>query len=232
MANTPQEQKRNAALAALECIESGMKLGLGTGSTAAFMVRGLGQLYRENKLIDLVCVPTSVATRDLAQEQGLPLLTINDVDRLDLTIDGTDEFDPHLNLIKGGGGALLREKIVASLSDRFVIIADASKEVGQLGSFPLPVEVVPFAWKTVARHIENSGIQTLLRPSMDPDDPYKTDQGNYILDLQTGGMPDLPKMKWMLEGLPGVVEHGLFLDMADEVFLGKEDRVERITKTN
>ena len=231
MANTAQEEKRQAALKALETIKSGMKVGLGTGSTAAFMVRGLGQLYREGRLTELQCVPTSVATRELAQEQGLPILPINEVDRLDITIDGTDEYDADLNLIKGGGGALLREKIVASLSERFIIIADASKTVSQLGAFPLPVEVVPFAWKPVAAKLEKFGVKPVLRASSEAESPYKTDQGNFILDLHTGGIEDLPKMKWLLEGLPGVVEHGLFLDMADEVFLGKEGRVLHITKS-
>lgn len=231
MANNAQEEKRQAALKALETIKSGMNVGLGTGSTAAFMVRGLGQLYREGRLTELQCVPTSVTTRELAQEQGLPVLPINEVDRLDITIDGTDEYDADLNLIKGGGGALLREKIVASLSERFIIIADASKTVSQLGAFPLPVEVVPFAWKPVASKLEKFGIKPILRSSSDTDVPYKTDQGNFILDLHTEGIEDLPKMKWLLEGLPGVVEHGLFLDMADEVFLGKEGRVLHITKS-
>lgn len=231
MANSAQEEKRLAALKALELVRSGMKLGLGTGSTAAFMVRGLGQLYREGVLENLQCVPTSVATRDLAQEQGLPLIPINEVDVLDLTIDGTDEYDPQLNLIKGGGGALLREKIVASLSQRFVIIADSSKAVPQLGTFPLPVEVVPFAWAPVALQLENRGYSSKLRATADGQSPYKTDQGNFILDLQTGGIEDLPKLKWMLEGLPGVVEHGLFLGMAKDVFLGKEGQVIHITKS-
>ena len=231
MANNAQEEKRQAALKALETIKSGMNVGLGTGSTAAFMVRGLGQLYRDGRLTELKCVPTSVATRELAQEQGLPVLPINEVDHLDITIDGTDEYDADLNLIKGGGGALLREKIVASLSERFIIIADASKTVSQLGTFPLPVEVVPFAWKPVASKLEKFGVKPVLRSSSDAESPYKTDQGNFILDLHTGGIEDLPKMKWLLEGLPGVVEHGLFLDMADEVFLGKEERVLHITKS-
>ena len=231
MANSAQEEKRAAALKALELVRSGMKLGLGTGSTAAFMVRGLGQLYREGTLQNLLCVPTSVATRDLAKEQGLPLTSINEVEVLDLVIDGTDEYDGHLNLIKGGGGALLREKIVASLSERFVVIADSSKSVDQLGSFPLPVEVVPFAWAPVNRKLEKLGYPSTLRRTTDGHSPYKTDQGNYILDLQTGGIEDLPKLKWMLEGIPGVVEHGLFLDMASDVFLGKEGQVLHITKS-
>ena len=231
MANLAQEEKRSAALKALELVRSGMTLGLGTGSTAAFMVRGLGQLYREGRLENLQCVPTSVATRDLAQEQGLPLIPINEVEVLDLTIDGTDEYDPDLNLIKGGGGALLREKIVASLSERLVVIADSTKAVQQLGTFPLPVEVVPFAWAPVANQLEKRGYPSKLRPTANGQSPYKTDQGNFILDLHTGGISDLPKLKWLLEGLPGVVEHGLFLGMASDVFLGKEGQVIHVTKS-
>lgn len=216
-----------AAQRATAFIEDGMKLGLGTGSTAAWMVRCLAERIR-NEGLKVVGVPTSTRTAALARELGVPLTTLDEAKWLDLTIDGADEFDSQFNLIKGGGAALLQEKIVARASDRMVVIADAAKDVGILGAFPLPVEVIPFGWQTTKALIEEtlvsldlSGRQVTLRKAGDA--ALRTDENNYILDLHLNRLVDPRPLAMALNQIPGVVENGLFIDICDYVVLGHED---------
>lgn len=223
--------KQAAARRSVDFVRDGMKLGLGTGSTAAFMVRALAARVQAEGL-DVACVPTSEATARLAADLGLRLVTLDDAGRLDLTIDGTDEFDPALNLIKGGGGALLREKIVATASDQMIVIADAGKEVAALGAFPLPVEVVEFGLAVTRRLVAEAlaGLPLLgedVRLRMAGDLPARTDQGNLILDLALGRIGDPHRLALALNRIPGLVENGLFLDLCDGVVIGHADgRVE------
>ena len=214
--------KRQAAARALEQVRDGMKLGLGTGSTAKHFVELLGERVRAG--LNVVGVPTSEATRADAVRCGIPLTTLDDVDRLDLTVDGADEIDPALNLIKGGGGALLREKIVAAASDRMIVIADESKWVEVLGRFPLPVEVIPFGLAATQRGIGkafaetgNSG-QMVLRKGRDGH-VFVTDGGHWIIDAQLGRIMDAPLLAGLLTSIPGVVEHGLFIGLASTAVL-------------
>ena len=220
-----------AARRAVDLVEDGMKLGLGTGSTAAWMVRALARRVQEEGL-KLSCVPTSTRTADLGRELGLKIIGLDEAGWLDMTIDGTDEFDSDLTLIKGGGGAHLMEKIVATASDRMVVITDASKEVRNLGAFPLPVEVIPFGWQASRMLIEEllsamdvMGTKAALR--MDGTRPYMTDQGNHILDLSLGRIGNARQLSLALNQVPGVVENGLFIDICDAVVIGFPDgRVE------
>jgi ribose 5-phosphate isomerase A len=214
---TMDELKRQAAARALEHVCDGMKLGLGTGSTARHFVELLGERVRAG--LKVIGVPTSEATRADAQRCGVPLATLDDVDRLDLTVDGADEIDPALNLIKGGGGALLREKIVAAASDRMIVIADDSKWVDILGRFPLPVEVIPFGLSATRRAMERvfaeSGVSghMMVRKGADGH-AFVTDGGHWILDAQLGHITDAPRLAGLLNSIPGVVEHGLFIGLA------------------
>jgi ribose 5-phosphate isomerase A len=216
-----------AARRAVRLVETGMRVGLGTGSTAAWMVRLLAERVREEGL-DIVGVPTSTRTADLARELGLRVVSLDEAQWLDLTIDGADEFDGRLDLIKGGGGALLQEKIVACASDEMVVIADAAKEVETLGAFPLPVETVPFGWRTTQALIEEAlvsldvaGGDTTMR--MNGEVPYVTDEGNYILDLHCRRIGNARQLAMVLNQIPGVVENGLFVDICDLVIVGHED---------
>jgi ribose 5-phosphate isomerase A len=216
-----------AAKRAVAFVEDGMRVGLGTGSTAAWMVRHLAEVVAEDGL-QITCVATSTRTAELARELKLTVTTLDEVKWLDLTIDGADEFDPQLNLIKGGGGALLREKIVATASDRMIVITDASKAVDRLGAFPLPVEVIRFGWETTKALIEETLINMdvtgrEVRLRMDREAPYLTDEGNYILDLDLQRIGNARQLSLVLNQLPGVVENGLFLDICDVVVIGKAD---------
>lgn len=220
-----------AAKRSVDYIEDGMRVGLGTGSTAAWMVRCLGELVRDDGL-KIRGVPTSVRTAELARDVGIDVISLDEARWIDVTIDGADEFDVNLNLIKGGGGALLQEKIVATASDQMIVIADVGKEVEKLGSFPLPVEVIPFGWQTTKSLIEELlismdvlGRDTTLR--MNGEHPYVTDEGNYILDLHLGRIGNAHQLAMVLNQMPGVVENGLFVDICDVVVLGYGDgRVE------
>lgn len=220
-----------AAKRSVDFAEDGMRVGLGTGSTAAWMVRCLGERVREGGL-RITGVPTSTRTAELARETGIPVISLDEARWLDLTIDGADEFDADLNLIKGGGGALLQEKIVATASDRMIVIADAAKEVGTLGAFPLPVEVIPFGWQTTRALIEELlismdvlGREMTLR--MNGDHPFVTDEGNHIIDLHLERIGDAQQLALALNQMPGVVENGLFLDICDVAIVGHGDgRVE------
>ncbi|MGP6086614.1 ribose-5-phosphate isomerase RpiA [Antarctobacter jejuensis] len=220
-----------AAKQAASLVESGMRVGLGTGSTAAWLVRCLGEMVREEGL-RFRGVPTSTRTAELARDVGIEVISLDEARWLDITIDGADEFDGDLNLIKGGGGALLQEKIVATASDQMVVIADAAKEVERLGAFPLPVEVIPFGLQTSQALIEETlvsmdvmGRQTTLR--MNGDKPFYTDEGNHILDLHLGRIGNARQLAMVLNQIPGVVENGLFIDICDKVIIGHGDgRVE------
>ena len=220
-----------AAKTAVDYVKSGMKVGLGTGSTAAWLVQCLGEKVRDEGL-RIQGVPTSTRTAQLAREVGIEVISLDEAKWLDLTIDGADEYDGDFNLIKGGGGALLQEKIVATASDQVIIIADVSKKVETLGSFPLPVEVIPFGWQTTKTLIEETligldvlGQNTQLR--MNGDAPFITDEGNYILDLNLIRISNAKQVSLVLNQIPGVVENGLFIDICDTVIVGYGDgRVE------
>jgi ribose 5-phosphate isomerase A len=214
--------KRQAAARALEQVRDGMKLGLGTGSTAKHFVELLGMRVRDG--LNVIGVPTSEATGTDAIRCGIALTTLDDIDRLDLTVDGADEIDPAFHLIKGGGGALLREKIVAAASDRMIVIADDSKWVEVLGRFPLPIEVIPFGLAATRRAIGkafaesgNSG-QMGVRKGKDGH-VFVTDGGHWIVDAHLGRITDAPRLADLLNVIPGVVEHGLFIGLASTAIL-------------
>jgi ribose 5-phosphate isomerase A len=216
-----------AARRAVEFVEDGMKVGLGTGSTAAWMVRCLGEVVREEGL-SIVTVPTSRRTAELARKVGLTVQSLDDVRWLDLTIDGADEFDRNLNLVKGGGGALLHEKIVATASDQMVVIADRSKQVDRLGAYPLPVEVIPFGLQTTQALVEEmlTNVEVMGRSvnlRMEQDEPFRSDEGNLILDLQLRRISNPAQLSLVLNQIPGVVENGLFLDICDVAIIGNSD---------
>ena len=231
MTGTSDDAKRAAAEAAVATeVGSGMVLGLGTGSTASHVVIALGRLLRDGSLTGIVGVPTSEATARLAREHGVPLTTLDAQPRLAVCLDGADEIGPGLGLVKGLGGALLREKIVASAADRFVVVADASKRVAKLGQHaPVPVEVIPFARPLCERLLVATGWRPLLRDH--GDGPWITDEGNLILDCRRddwGGDP--ARLAAGLHEIPGVVEHGLFLGMAAAAYVACTDGV-RVLQT-
>lgn len=210
--------KRAAAEHAVTLVRSGMRVGLGSGSTARFATQRLAALVRSGTLTDIVGAATSEATRAEATALGLTLMDDALPDALDLTIDGADEIDPDLNVIKGGGGALLREKIVAQASRRLVIVADDSKLSPRLGTrFFVPVEVLPFGWQAQARYLTSLGAAVALRRVAES--PFLTDQGNYILDCQFGPIQDVDALAAALERKAGVLEHGLFLGLATDVIV-------------
>lgn len=220
-----------AAKRAAQFVETGMRVGLGTGSTAAWLVRCLGEKVREEGL-KIRGVPTSARTAVLARDVGIEVISLDEARWLDITIDGADEYDANLNLIKGGGGALLQEKIVATASDQMVVIADISKQVETLGAFPLPLEVIPFGWQTTKLLIEETliGLDVLGRSTslrMNGEAPYVTDEGNHIIDLHLNRIGNARQISLVLNQIPGVVENGLFIDICDAVVIGHGDgRVE------
>jgi ribose 5-phosphate isomerase A len=219
---TIDDQKRAAAKAALHYVKPGMKLGLGTGSTAKHFVDCIGDMVKAG--FEIVCVPTSETTRKQAEALGIPLTTLDETPRLDLTVDGADELDGDLNLIKGGGGALLREKIVATSSKTMIVIADASKRVERLGAFPLPIEVIPFgvkatAWK-IERAFDHVGCTGKITLRVRDGKPFVSDNNNLILDCALGVIPDPPRLAAHLSGIPGIADHGLFIGIARKAILG------------
>jgi ribose 5-phosphate isomerase A len=218
--------KLNAAQAALEFVKDGMVLGLGTGSTSAHFVRLLGERVRQG--LRVKGVPTSEATRNLAEQVGVPLLEISQVSAIDMDVDGADEIDPGFRLIKGGGGALLREKIVAAASAEMVVIADEGKWVETLGAFPLPVEVTRFGFNLTLERVRAAlrasgcgGDAAALRVSGKANEPVITDGGNYILDAHAQRIPNAEALAGALKEIAGVVEHGLFIGLSRTVILGK-----------
>jgi len=222
--NQQDHEKRVAAAYAVRQVEDGMRLGLGSGSTALHAVRQLGE--RVAKGLKIVGVPTSRETAAVAREVGIQLDHLLDDPHLDLTIDGADETDHRLRLIKGGGGALLREKIVAAASDRMLVVVDRSKVVDTLGAFALPVEVIPFAVGLVRKKIAALGVEPTERAAKDGSGPFTTDEGNRILDCPFGSIADPERLAAQLEAIPGVVEHGLFLGLATEVVIAAGDAIE------
>jgi ribose 5-phosphate isomerase A len=222
------DTKRRAGARAVEFIDDGMAVGLGTGSTAYWMVESLGRRVRAG--LRVRCIPTSRRTEEQARSLGIPLVTFSEVGQLDLAIDGADEIGPGLALIKGGGGALLREKLVARAARRFVVIADASKRVETLGRFPLPVEVAPFAWEVTARRVAEA---TSAEPQLRRDERgevYLTDNGNYILDCRCLEIRDPERTERELKLLTGVVECGLFVGMAELAIVATDEAVEIIER--
>lgn len=227
------DRKRQAAARALDEVRDGMRLGLGTGSTAKHFVDLLGERVRRG--LKVVGVPTSEATGAQAARCGIALTTLDEIDRLDLTVDGADEADPALDLIKGGGGALLREKIVAAASDRMIVIADDSKWVERLGRFPLPVEVVPFGLAATRRAVETAmaacGVAGELRLRRSAaGHAFVTDGGHWIIDAHLGAIPDAPRLAAALAAIPGVVEHGLFIGLASTLVLAGAEGIRVIER--
>jgi ribose 5-phosphate isomerase A len=227
-ANSPQDEaKRVAAAKAIETfLQDGMTIGLGSGSTSRWFVRILGDRVKAG--LRVVGVPSSKSTGELAQEVGVPLADLNDVEQLDLTIDGADEIDPEGRMIKGGGANLLWEKIVASASRKMVAIVDESKRVQRLGRFPLPIEVIPFAWRSTERQLQNlfknsgfTNVRIDVRGSTEK--PLITDSGHYLLDCHLKEIADPDSLAAKLNRIPGVVEHGLFIGIATDAVIGKTD---------
>ncbi|SDW03569.1 ribose-5-phosphate isomerase RpiA [Paenibacillus sp. CF384] len=217
--DTIQETKRAAAEQAAAYIRDGMIVGLGTGSTAYWAIQKIGKQVKEG--LSIQAVATSIESENLAKELGIPILSIAEVDSIDLTIDGADEVDNSWNLIKGGGGALLREKIIASASKELIIIVDESKQVSQLGKFPLPVEVVQFGYELSQRRLGKLGCVPQLR--MSKDKPFITDNGNYIVDCHFETIVHPGELHTAINMIPGVVDNGLFIKLATKVIVGYND---------
>jgi ribose 5-phosphate isomerase A len=220
MAN--EEEKQAAARASLRFIQSGQVVGIGTGSTAAYFIQLLSEKVKQG--LRIRGIPTSDRSCDRAASLGIPLTTLEESPEIDVDVDGADEIDPQLRLIKGGGGALLKEKIVASASKQVVIIADASKRVQELGAFPLPVEIIKFAQPLVMKRIQALGAEVSLRTSADGR-PYLTDENNHILDCRFGRISDPERLARQLSDMPGVVEHGLFIGMASVALIAKGSEI-------
>ncbi|MGB0515985.1 MAG: ribose-5-phosphate isomerase RpiA [Poseidonia sp.] len=223
--------KEEAGIAACAYVHDGMNVGLGTGSTVKYTILELGRQVREENL-RIVGVPTSIATRDLAIEVGIPLADLDDLEGLDVVIDGTDEFDPNFQLIKGGGAALLREKVVAQASRSMVVVADERKQVKTLGAFPLPIEVTPFSFATTKRAIEHL-LDCEVTMRMAEDRLLETDNGNYIADAHTGpSLTDPENTERELLNIAGVVQVGLFNNMCNVVVLASTEGVSILTKND
>ena len=220
MAN--EQEKEAAARASLKYIKDGQVVGLGTGSTAAYFIQLLGEKVKNGLRIQ--GIPTSIRSREMARSLGIPLTTLDECQEIVVTVDGADEVDPQLRLIKGGGGAMLREKIVASATRQLIIVADASKQVQRLGKFPLPVEVIKFARTLVAKRIAAMGADVRLRTDGEGK-PYLTDENNHILDCRFGEMRDPDRLARELSEMPGVVEHGLFIGMASVVLFARGNEI-------
>jgi ribose 5-phosphate isomerase A len=227
MANGQAVEKELVARASLRFIEDGQVVGLGSGSTATCMIQLLGERVKAG--LKVVGIPSSIHSRDLAASLGIPLTTFDQCQEIDVAIDGADEFDPGLNLIKGGGGALLREKVVASAARKFIVVADSTKQVPVLGRFPLPMEVIRFAQPLVEKKVAALGARVVLRTFSDGK-PFVTDEGNHILDCHFGQIADPPALARKLSDMPGIVEHGLFVGIADVVLVGKNGQVLELHK--
>ena len=221
------QEKEAAARASLQFVKDGQVVGLGTGSTAAHFIKLLGEEVKKG--LRIRGIPTSVRSKELAESLGIPLITLDDCQEIAVTVDGADEVDPKLRLIKGGGGALLREKIVASATRQMVVVADATKQVQILGKFPLPVEVIRFAQALVAKRIAALGADVCLRMG-DDGKPYVTDENNHILDCRFGKIQDPEGLARELSGMPGVVEHGLFIGMASVALFARGSEIVQLTR--
>ncbi|EDY36231.1 ribose 5-phosphate isomerase A [Aciduliprofundum boonei T469] len=222
-----EELKRKAGERAVEYIKDGMVVGLGTGSTVKYTILKLGELVKDG--LDIIGIPTSIATEKLAKEMGIKLGSINDYQVIDLTIDGADEVDRNLNLIKGGGGALLREKMIAHASKYEIIVVDESKVKSVLGDFPLPIEIVKFGYKRTMNVLSTLGCKPLLR--VKNGEAYITDNGNYIVDCKFERIDEPAKLERRIDEIPGVVEVGLFVGLTNKVIVGKKDKIEIMTSS-
>ena len=220
------EEKKVAALEAVKYVKDGMNVGLGTGSTAFFMIEAIGDLVKEG--LSIKAVATSVETEKHAKKLGIPIITLAEAKHLDVTIDGADEVDDHFQLIKGGGGALLREKIVAHNSLLNIIITDSSKKVSKLGKFKLPIETIPFATQLIMAQLTKMGLSPKQR--MSGTDFYKTDEQNDIVDVDIWEKDDLVDLENQLLHIPGIVETGLFLKTTNIVIIGKGNEVKILKK--
>ncbi len=225
MAN--DQEKEAAARASLQFVKDGQVVGLGTGSTASYFIKLLGEQVKQG--LRIRGIPTSDRSRELALSLGIPLITLDDCQEIAVTVDGADEVDPQLRLIKGGGGALLREKIVASATKKMVVVADASKQVQRLGRFPLPVEVIKFAQALVAKRIAAMGAKVSIRTNPEGK-PFVTDENNHILDCRFGEIRDADALARELSGMPGVVEHGLFIGMASVVLFARGTEIVKVDR--
>ncbi len=221
MTNIPENEKKLAAKEAVKFIQAGQVVGLGTGSTSYFAILEIGEMVKRG--LEIRAVPTSIKSRDLADKLNIPLVDIHSVESIDITIDGADEFTRDLNLIKGGGGALLREKVVAAMTRNQIIIADSAKKVDKLGKFRLPIEAIPFATSYVIHQLTKMNGKGTIRQNNGK--PFLTDQGNYIIDTDFGIIEDPGALSGRLDGIVGLVEHGLFINMAHKVIMGQGDRV-------
>lgn len=224
MDNPALAGKKIAAGKAIDYIQNGMTVGLGTGSTAYWAIQGIGERVKEG--LSIQAIATSIQSEALARELDIPLIPFSQIDHLDITIDGADEVDRHLNLIKGGGGALLREKIVASITRFYIIIVDESKLVDRLGRFPLPVEVAPFGWEVTMRRLSHLGCTPHRR--MAGTAPFLTDNQHYILDCSFGPISDPAHVHQQVSAITGVMEDGFFIDMANIVIAGSADGDARV----
>ncbi|MFC1714837.1 ribose-5-phosphate isomerase RpiA [Candidatus Poribacteria bacterium] len=222
--------KQEAAERAVDFVESGMVVGLGHGSTAIFAVRRIAQLLQSGQLEDILGVPCSIHVEQEARELGIPLTTLDDHPIIDLTIDGADEVDPDLNLIKGGGGALLREKIVAQASNREIIVVDESKLSPALGThWAVPVEVIPFGYRSQCTYLESLGARLTVRQNTDGT-IFSTDQGNHLLDCNFGAISQPKELAERMNGRSGIVGHGLFLDLATDVIVSGEQGIQHLSR--
>jgi len=225
--NEQEAYKRLAGEKAVEYIQDGMTIGLGSGSTVYWMLKKLGEEVKDGLCVQ--GIPTSIRTMNWAKKFGIPLTDFTKMDTIQVAIDGADEIDPGLNLIKGGGGSLVREKIVATISERLIIIADSSKKVDVLGRHPLPVEVIPFGWEIIAqKYIPDLGGKSTLRKK--DNTVFVSDNGNYILDCQFESIADVGSLHAKLKAIVGVVETGLFINMTDTAIIGDENGVSIIDK--
>jgi ribose 5-phosphate isomerase A len=221
--------KQEAAHYAVRFIESGMVIGLGAGSTAIWALRRIGRLYHDGALRDIIGIPASTHIEHEARQAGIPLTTLEAHPVIDVTIDGADEVDPALNLIKGGGGALLREKIIAQATRREIIVVDESKLVDTLGTtWAVPVEVVPFGWRSQLAYLQGTGAQVTLRHRND--EVFRTDQGNYVLDCDFGQITDAIALSMRIKARTGVVEHGLFLGLAHDVIVASPGGIRHLKR--
>ncbi|HEY9697753.1 MAG TPA: ribose-5-phosphate isomerase RpiA [Trichocoleus sp.] len=213
--------KQEVGRVAANLVQSGAIVGLGTGSTTAYMIQFLGERLKSGELKNVKGIPTSFQASVLAKQYGIPLTTLDEVDRIDIAIDGADEVDPQKNLIKGGGAAHTREKIVDALAEQFIVVVDSSKLVDRLGAFPLPVEVLPMAVTPVMKAIEKLGGKPEIRMAVKKDGPVITDQGNMIVDVQFGAIEHPADLEKTLNNIPGVLDNGLFVGVTDRVLVGE-----------
>lgn len=228
-----EDAKRRAAGAAASHIESGSVIGLGTGSTALHFIRAVGSLLGSGEISDILAVPTSRRTEAEAKKAGIPLTSLDEHPEIDLAVDGADQLNEALDAIKGGGGALLREKVVASASETYILIVDEGKLTPRLGEgFPLPIEALPFSLGSVKLKVEKMGARTSLRAMKGGAEPYVTDNGNYVLDADFGYISEPRALEAELKGIPGVLETGLFLGYADLAYVGTPEGVRAMRKSS